>query len=464
MGLRTLILSLLLFTVAACAPARPVVESAPFELPESFSITTAPLNPETVDSGEWWKEFGDARLNELMQETFNKNLNIAMAYERVKASRAVLGVAGSKEGVELNAAAYGGQRRVAGVTADSYKLSGSASYELDVWKKLSAGTEAALNDMAATTYDLHSVYLTLCAELVGQYYVAVERSLQLEIIGLMIKTAEQKLVFNKERYAEGLITAHQLFLSEEGVAVVRARVPAIETQRANASHAVAILTGNLPSGIISGINTNQPVPHELPTLLPSTLVNRRPDLQAALHRVKANNSRVAAAIADRFPSFSLTGEYGGTSLSLNSMLSSSNILWNFLLQATAPVIDGGRRKAEVARTEALFNESLIGYRLALLNALKDVEGALVENSAAVTTFSLARKRVDAASGALDLAVARYRNGVGDYLDLLTGQQRYYEAKSELLGVKRNLISARIGLVRSLGGDFMDGLVLKNRDM
>ena len=294
-----------------------------------------------------------------------------------------------------------------------------------------------------------------------QYYLAVERSLQLKVAALMIDVASERLSLSEQRYVEGLVPGSVLYTAREGLATAKSRRPSIEADLAGAGHTVSILVGSVPKAEVQGLNkysNHLPDPPLVPVLLPSQLVARRPDLGAALLRVEASDFRVAAAIADRFPSFSLRGEYGGASSNLSSLLDSPNILWSLFLQATAPVIDSGRRRAEVKRTEALFNESLLQYRLSLLKALKEVEDAISRNRAAVVGIPLAVARREAAQGALDVALERYRNGVGDYMDVLTERQRLYEAQSVELGAERNLISARITLVRSLGGDFMERVI------
>ncbi len=465
---------LLLFLVTACGSNRPRPDSASIEVPESFSAdgeimgsaAFSGLSVLSKETGEWWRGFGDPRLNELMDQLFEGNLNIAMAYERLNKARALMFIENGAEGPNLTLGANGGRSRTVAGTADTYRASAAASYEIDLWGRFAAKSKATRKEMEATAGDLKAIYITLSAELVELYYLGVERSLQHGVATRMVEVAGEKLSLSEQRYREGLVSARELYVAREGLATAKARRPSIESEIAGAGHSVSVLTGRVPKAGASNLFTGSnhlPLPPRIPVLLPSQLVNRRPDLSASLLRVESNDHRVAVAIADRFPSFSLTGEYGGASSSLSSLLDSPNILWNLLVQATAPVLDGGRRRAEVKRTEALFNESLLQYRQNLLVALKEVEDALNTNRAAIVGLPLSVAKREAADGALNVTVQRYRNGVGDYMDVLTERQRLYEAQSGELSAERALISARLSLIRSLGGDFMEAAVQKRVD-
>ena len=169
----------------------------------------------------------------------------------------------------------------------------------------------------------------------------------------------------------------------------------------------------------------------------------------------ASDARLAAAVADRFPSFNLIGSYGGTSGKVRTILDSPNIFWNILLQAAQPVLDAGRRKAEVDRTSAVFRESLTVYHKTVLNAFREVEDAIARGSATKNRIKMLGEVVSASDGALRVATDQYMQGLTDYLPVLTEQLRHFTAKSNLLTAKRQLISDRIQLARALGGKWVE---------
>jgi outer membrane protein TolC len=192
--------------------------------------------------------------------------------------------------------------------------------------------------------------------------------------------------------------------------------------------------------------------------LPATLLQRRPDISGALIRLQATDARVGAAIAERFPSFNLTADYGGADSELGSLLDSPNIFWNLLVNLAQPLIDGGRRKAEVDRNRALFRENLGFYHQTVLQAFQEVEDALVQERTGTRRIELLEERVTATAGSLRLSTDRYLQGLSEYLPVLTAQIAHAEAQSALLATKRQRIVARISLARALGGGWMDSFV------
>jgi outer membrane protein TolC len=163
-------------------------------------------------------------------------------------------------------------------------------------------------------------------------------------------------------------------------------------------------------------------------------------------------------VADRFPSFNLVGEYGGASTELQDVLESPNIIWNLLLQIAQPVLDGGRRTAEVERSEAVFGESLARYQQALIFAFTEVEDSITEGRATEQRLRMLEERVAASEGEMRLSLDRYLQGLSDYLPVLTAQRRLFEAESALLTEKRQLLSDRIALARALGGGWTDDVL------
>jgi NodT family efflux transporter outer membrane factor (OMF) lipoprotein len=265
----------------------------------------------------------------------------------------------------------------------------------------------------------------------------------------------------EDRYREGLVPALDVYQSRQNLAAVKATRPAFEANLAAAEHALAVLLGRYPDRSDAGSLA------ELPALegafsvgLPATLLQRRPDIAGALSRLQATDARVAAAIADKFPSFNLLANYGGAGNELGSLLDSPNIFWNLLVNLAQPIIDGGRRKAEVDRTRALFDENLGFYHQTVLQAFQEVEDALVQERTGARRIELLEQRVVATAGSLRLSTDRYLQGLSEYLPVLTAQISYAEAQSALLQARRRRIVARISLARALGGTWMEQEVVK----
>ncbi|HSM00628.1 MAG TPA: TolC family protein, partial [Candidatus Limnocylindria bacterium] len=287
------------------------------------------------------------------------------------------------------------------------------------------------------------------------YYLAVEQRAQIQLTDGTIASFENTLDLVTRRYVQGLVSALDVYQARQNLSFAKASRPVFEANLAEAEHAIAVLLGRYPERDLAGKMAELPeTPEAFPAGLPSQALARRPDVQAEFLRVQASDARVAQAIADRFPSFNLLGNYGRsrTSFSTGDV---TGIFWNLLANAALPVIDGGRRKAEVDRTEAAFRESLARYRKVVLSSFQEVENALVNNRTTEERIRKLEERVDATGGTLRLSLDRYLLGISDYLPILTAQSADFTARSQLLAARRQLISDRISLARALGGDWME---------
>lgn len=458
---RNLIIFPLILTIAllisGCSFHSSMIKEDQMDIPSSYSTEIASPAPPV---GEWWKQFNDDELNVLMDEAFKHNLEIAQSYERLQQSLASVRIADSSRGFNLTIEGSGGKARQSGtlgiVREETYSLSAAASYEIDLWGKLKSTTNASQLEALASEEDMRSLHISISAQLAELYFLAVEQRAQLELSNRTIASFQDTLDRVERRYREGLVSAIDVYQSRQNLASAKARRPLFESSLAVTLNAISVLTGSFPGFKIGG---NISVLEEAPDFnagIPSQLLSGRPDIKAAYLRLKASDERVAAAIADRFPSFNLVGTYGGSSNRLRSVIDSPNIFWNILLQAAQPVLDAGRRKAEVDRTKSVFREKLAGYHLTVLNAFKEVEDALAKSKASEERIKMLDENVNASENAYRLAMDNYMQGLTDYLPVLTGQLRLFTVKSNLLAAERQFISDRIQLARALGGEWNSG--------
>jgi NodT family efflux transporter outer membrane factor (OMF) lipoprotein len=466
----SLILFSALLTLSGCSVHTSKVAESAMEMPPAFSLgTKAPSAP----AEDWWKKFQDPELNGLMEEAFRSNLDIAQAYERLQQSMTSVRIVNSSRGINLNIEGSGGRARRPGIngasTDDTYSLSAAASYEIDLWGKLKSRTEAARYDALASEQDLTALYISISAQLADLYYLAVEQRDQLSLTDQTIASFQDTLERVERRYRAGLVPAIDFYQSQQNLSSAKAQRPVFESRLAVTLNAISILVGRFPDRTIGGTEKDLSSGPDFHAGLPSQLLANRPDIRSAYLRIKASDERIAAAIADRFPSFNLVGSYGGSSNEVSSILDSPNIFWNILLQAAQPVLDGERRKAEVDRTESVFRENLASYHKTVLNAFKDVEDALVKIRTSKERIRMLNKTVSASDSSLRLALDRYMQGLTDYLPVLTEQVRNATAKSNLIAARRQLISERIQLARAIGGNWADEAVdqymtVKNKEV
>ncbi|MEW6601498.1 MAG: efflux transporter outer membrane subunit [Nitrospirota bacterium] len=442
--------------ISGCAPYRGRISGSPVGVPPSYSMTAPAYS---APAGRWWEQFGDDTLNRLTEEAFRYNLDIAQAYERLMQSRAIVNITDASRWPVLNIEGAGGKTRQSGLygmtTSDTFSLSAAASYEIDLWGKLSSRTDAARLDAIASEESLKALFISISAQIADLYFLAAEQQAQLALSDETIASFKDTLDMVESRYRGGLVPAVDVYQSRQNLASARAQRPVFESNLAVTRNALAVMTGRFPDRKTGENFGNLTAAPSFGAGLPSQLLTDRPDLKSGLLRLRAADSRVAAAVADRFPSFSLVGRYGGASDEVRSVLDSPNILWNVLLQAVQPVIDSGRRKAEVARSESVVREYLASYHKTVITAFQEVEDALSRISASEQRLRMLDETVSASESSLRLSLDRYMQGLTDYLPVLTEQLRHFNAKSSLLAAKRQLISDQIQLARALGGDWSD---------
>jgi NodT family efflux transporter outer membrane factor (OMF) lipoprotein len=458
-SLSYILLAILTVTISGCTLHKSSIKDSQIAVPPSY---TTEAQKAADLSSRWWEKFHDETLNKLMEAAFSNNLDIMQAYERLQQSLSRIRITDSSRGINANIEGSGGKIRQSSafgiVRKDTYSLSAAAAYEIDLWGKLKSTTNAAQLDALASEEDLKALYISISAQITDLYYLAVEQRAQLDLSEQTISSFQDTLDRVERRYREGLVPALDVYQSRQNLSSAKAQKPLFESSLAVTLNSISVLTGNFPDKKIGGSADeliNAPAFNEG---IPSQLLTERPDIRSAYLKLEASDERIAAAIADRFPSFNIAGTYGGTSDKVRTILDSPNIFWNILLKAAMPVLDAGRRKAEVDRTKAVFREKLAAYHQAVLNAFKEVEDALAKSGASEERITMLKDTVAASENSYRLALDNYMQGLTDYLPVLTEQLRHFTAKSNLLSAKRQLISDRIQLARALGGAWTNKII------
>lgn len=413
-------------------------------------------------SDRWWEGFGDEGLNRVVKASLSDNLEIKGAGERLIQAREIARQSGASRLPGISAGASATRARQQGATGPStsntFSLSATASYEIDIWGKLGARARAAVLDAEAARQQLKARYMSISAEAAEQYFNILQQNEQIELSELTISSLDRILQSVEIRYEAGLVSSLDVYQARQNLAMSSTASPGYEINRQAALAALAVIMGHTPEQAPEINGKNLPEPPPFPEVLPSDLLERRPDIQAALLALKASDERVAAAVADRFPSFNLSLAYGGASSEMDSILDSPNIFWNMLVQVAMPVFDAGRRKSEVRRRESALRESLASYHGTVLNAMREAHVALIRNRESEKQVRLFEFSVKAGEDTLRVAKDQYLQGITDYMNLLSAQQQLYTARNDLVVAKRRLLSARIELARALGGTWMDDVL------
>ena len=448
---------ILMFIAGCSVHLRQPVEP-PQPVPESF-VEEEGVAFTNYHIGKWWEQFKDAKLNALMEEALQNNLDITVAFARLEQLQAVARTTSAAQkpflDVEGEIKRESSPSFLGDYTGNSYQVSLLAGYEVDLWEKYKSQTKAAALETEATYEDIKALYMNLSAQLVELYYLAVEQRAQLSLTDSTIVSFEEALERVELRYRQGLAPALDVYQAQQNLARARAGRPVFEANLAVTEHEIATLLGRYPDRETAGDLAIIPeIPDAFPAGIPSAMLTRRPDIEAAILRVKASDERIATAIADRFPSFNLIGSYGKSSMAFVTG-DIVGVFWNAILNVAQPIFDGGRRSAEVERTRAVFKENLAMYHSAVLTAFQEVEDALARNRTSEEHIVLLNHQRESSSNALRVSTFRYMEGLSDYLPVLAAQQSLYESESAILAARRQLISDRVQLARALGGEWMD---------
>lgn len=455
--------------LAACTPhtlRKP--DDRPIAAPEAFragkgGAEAAPLR--------WWTAFGDAGLDGLEARLLGRNLDLAQAVARAEQMAAVAEISGAGWWPTVTASAgaqrsksvfrFGSGDRAQLVENENTTYSGSlaVSYELDLWGKVKHGQAAAQADHAAAVLQIHAMAMTLSSTLADSWFMLVEQRAQKALVEAQIATNQQLLDVVQARFDNGIASAVDVLQQKEQLARSEAQLPLFDARIQLFENALAVLVRDLPGG---DVETGARLP-ELPPLpavpVPAQVLAQRPDVAAAEARLRATDHRIAVAIANRLPALRLNGSIGLQAFELADFLEST--VWSIGAQIAGVIWDGGRLSADQKRAEAALKEQIAAYAGVTLTALKEVEDALVQEQQQHLHLARLDAQLEIAHQLLDDTRARYLEGVGDYLPVLTAVRTVQQLEQGRLSAQRQLISHRIQLYRALGGDWQQ--ILKNTE-
>ncbi|MBL6975162.1 MAG: TolC family protein [Deltaproteobacteria bacterium] len=452
-------LSLALATLFALSCIHTVHEDPrpPVTLPEAFAQGSGG----EVGADRWWEAFQDPELNRIVEKALEGNLEMFGAWARIDQANAIAIQARSAWYPNLSANADYGYNRSVFFAGDlgkleqethNYNLGLGMSYEVDIWGKIKSMVDASDRDVEATRQDLESMAMTLVAQVTEVWFSLVEMEAQMDLLQRQIEINRTYRDLVEARFGQGMATALDVFQQRQQVEAVRAQMPQVEAGLHVLRHQLAVLLGKPPSEKVAHVSKILPVPPPLPTTgLPADVIGNRPDVKSAQLRVVSTDHRIGMAKKDMLPSFRLNFNVGFTAQDITQLFDN----WIFGLGAglLAPLLDGGRRLAEVDRVIAQRLELIGRYGQVVLNALKEVEDALVQERKQLEYLEGLQGQLDVVRSALEVARDRYAGGLIDYLPVLTALQSVQAIERSELTARRQALSYRIQLCRAIGGDW-----------
>ena len=457
-------LLLLVAAAAASCSLGPSYKTAHAHGPDAFQSAAAsdPAFPATASDPAWWRALGNPLLDQLIDKAFADNRELRAALARIDQARAAAGAAAAELWPQLDARAGYTRTRtteatpspVRGITFDSFVLGFDASWELDLFGRLRKESDARTLELRATAADAAGVRLTLAAEVTAAY-AELHGALRRQAIAAdSVRAAEELLQLTRTRADGGIGTDLDSTRAERLLASSRARLPGFDRDWHRAAFRLAVLTGEQPGALVEQLRAAPPlgaVPDVVGIGIPADVVRNRPDLEAAERRLEAAYARVGAAMAERYPSISITGFLGLESNRTSNWFEAGSRAWNVGPAVRLPLFNGGSIAERITIREAELDEALHGVKQRALLAFEEVENA-------ITGLRQERRRrteldaaVDAAERARTLAAQRFDAGLDDVLGVLDAEQARLDLADQQAAVGIELVRQFVALHKALGG-------------
>ena len=430
-------------------PTAPI--SATFKEAAGF----APAAPaDALDRGDWWALFNDPALNALEAKVKVSNQTLIADEAAYRAARAL--VAEQQASLFPTISADGGASRSgggsnAGATRSAYKVEIGASWEVDLWGRIRRQITAAKAEAQASQADLAAATLSIQGELATDYFGLRAADAQVALDQLSVQGYQRGATIAQNRYNAGVGARSDLLEAQTQVANAQADLASSQRQRATYEHAIATLTGQAPGDFnLVAATWVQNVP-DVPATVPSTLLQRRPDIAGDERRVAAANEQIGIARTAYFPSLSLTGASGFGASQIGSLFNASNNVWSIGAAVADDIFDFGARKSRVEQARATYDQSVAHYRQTVLTALQDVEDQLVATRILIQQYQLRQQASTAADQAEQIVLNQYQAGQIAYTDVITAQNQAYTARNALIQVQVQRQATAVALIQSLGG-------------
>jgi outer membrane protein, multidrug efflux system len=446
--------------IAGCAVGpnyhRPVVQT-----PAAYRDLSegSPVQPQAASIADlpWWQVFQDPQLQQLVRVALKQNYDLELATERINAERAQLAVTRSNLFPQLsgNANFTGGREQDFQTYYNFLSLAADATFQLDFFGRLRRATQAARAQLLATEEAQHVVTLTLVSDVASDYFALLELDLELQITRDTVTTQEGSVKLTSLRLSHGVATKLDVLQAQQVLDTANAQIPDLERQIGQQEDAINILLGNYPGGITRGLAlAQQALPPDVPPGLPSSLLERRPDIREAEQLLVAANAEVGVAKAEFFPQISLTGSAGegfGRSSAFSSLMNSQIGIWSYGAQVSQPIFTGGALRGNLHLAESQREQAVISYKEAIQHAFGDVSDGLIGYQKYHEVRLRQQQLVDDLAESVRLSNMRYQGGTTTYLEVLDGQRSLFAAELTLAQARGNEYQSLVQLYRALGG-------------
>jgi multidrug efflux system outer membrane protein len=434
------------------------------KMPESYVDPAA--DPATLPvPANWWRLYGDETLEKLVATGLQQNVDVRRAIARIQEAEALVREANAAiffPEIDGNVGASraksstrtGTLPATVAATRSNFQLAASTSFEIDFWGRLRRIREAAVAQYVASRYSRDVVSLSLAAAIAQTYFNVRSLDAQIVVSQESLESAAEGLDIAKRRAQAGFVS--DLDVNQAGAVYTQigAQITDLKRQRALAEHQLGVLTGTLDLTVTPGDLRQIPTPPLAPAGLPSTLLERRPDIRVAEETYRSANAQIGAARAAQFPTFSLTGSLGTQSRELGTLFSAGAGIWSIGVAAIGPLLDAGRSAARTDQAIARARQAAADYEKTAQTAFREVSDALSNVRLSADAEHDLSDRVDYARNSLRLATMRYESGYSAYIEVLDAQRTLNDAQLALVRNRQSFLAFTVDLMNALGGGWV----------
>jgi len=419
---------------------------------------------DAIDRGQWWGIFHDPQLDRLMEQIDIGNQNLRVYEAAFKQAQAEVQAARANLYPTVTGAPTITRQRASGTNSTTLSLEGTASWEPDIWGKVRRQIESNVANAQASAAELASIRLSAQATVATDYFaLRYEDSLQ-QLYKDTIKAYERTLDITRNQYASGVAARSDVVQAETQLQTTKALAIAVGLDRAKYEHAIALLIGKPPSDLSIAFRPLSKAVPQIPVALPSTLLERRPDIAQAERAVQQQSELIGVAVAAYYPTIDLTGAVGVAGDPSRTFFKGANVVWSAVGSASETIFDAGARAAAVDEAQASTDQAVATYRQTVLAAFQDVEDEIVSQRILATQYKVQGIAVDSSRKAVEIAINEYRAGTQAYTTVVTAQATALSNEQTLLGIQSNRVAAAVSLVRALGGGWNSISLPMERDL
>ncbi len=448
--------------LAGCS-LTPEFRKPEIDLPSSLKLDKGMVETHAI-TPEWWKRFNDPLLDKLIEDALKNNDDLMIALSRIEQAGAILGMSSAELYPLLTGSASflrsdaSNEIKNHGGTGNMFMLSAMASYEIDLWDRLRNSRKADLMRFLATKSARDTIEIGIVSNVASTYFNLISIERQIATANEIMERLREIYELRQKQFNHGLIDELTLEQSKAEYESTNLLIETLKAQREGLMSTLSVLLGRSPREIFENrleVSEKFPEPLALPSMLPSELLERRPDIISAEDNLRAANYEIGVARASYFPRIFLTGSGGFQSNELRELISSSATFWNLGANLTGTLLDFGRTKNYVMLREAQKKEALFQYVKTVRNAFKEVYDAIMNFEQSIKRLDAQKAQLQSLERVYLLAEKRYERGLTDYITVLDSQRSYLNARLNLIRLETEVINNQVFLYRALGGGWED---------